>query len=348
MPSIARQPNKNSLCSEGCNISRANTLFICLLLALVVLDICPNDAFPKGRPDFKEIEIRTPFREILMENPEFMHEGGASCFSEAAGATVLIGIAKVAPENHQPQSILKARRAGEILARTAILELRDGIKISTVKGIEQGNTLSSFFQVTETQVEGKIRQLPVIGTWMSPDRRFLYVAVGEAMNMTESAANVISNMNHTNKGPEGRSSGNDLVDVEGEEPFISLLKLSPVLRRNGGVRGFIMQNNDRILISIGSAALKRSPAKASKIARLRAVRYLLGHKQEIQLSSVEYLSDREHMSLSKHGEKRILISQFLSIQKEQIAGVINALPIVATWKGPERKILYVAIGRTFR
>jgi len=319
-----------------------------LLCAFIILNQYSISAAVQKSPVFQEVEIRMPFRKILMGNPEFMQRGGASCFSDARGVLALIGIGKVVPENNQPRNMLKARRAGEILARTAILELRDGIKISTARGLRKGPSLSSFFQVTETQVEGKIRQLPVIGTWWSQDRNFFYVAVGNMVDTPDSEFNLARPVDLSGKRLEGGENDKDLADMEGEEPFISLLKLSPVLCRNGGVQGFIMSNNDRVLIAVGSASLQGSPAKTRKVARLRAVRSLLGHKEEIQLSSVEYLGDREHLRLSKRGEELILISQFLSIQKERIAGVVNALPVVATWKDPEEQILYVAIGNSFR
>jgi len=37
----------------------------------------------------------------------------------------------------------------------------------------------------------------------------------------------------------------------------------------------------------------------------------------------------------------------LSVQKEQVLGVIKSLPIVATWKDPKGQVLYVAIGKSF-
>ena len=214
--------------------------------------------------------------------------------------------------------------------------------------LEERISLSAFFQVTETRVEGKIQQLPVIGTWRLPDRNIFCVAVGEMINAAGHRLNITHTTNLSEKKFGGVKNHADIVDIEGEEPFISLLRISPVLCQNGGVRGFLLGKSDKVLMAVGSASLQRSLAKTGRVAQLRALRSLLGHRQEIQISSVEYLSDQEQLRLSKHGAQSIFLSQFLSIQKEQISGIVRALPIVATWQDPERQVLYVAIGKSFQ
>lgn len=135
--------------------------------------------------------------------------------------------------------------------------------------------------------------------------------------------------------------------LEGEEPFLSLLKASPFLCQNGGVRGYILGNNKRVLIAVGSARVRGSLAKARRIGQIKAVRSLLANSVGIELSSVEYLADREHLKLCRNGEKRISLSQFLSVQKEQVSGLIKGLPIVATWKDADGQVFCVAIGKVF-
>jgi len=44
----------------------------------------------------------------------------------------------------------------------------------------------------------------------------------------------------------------------------------------------------------------------------------------------------------------VLISQFLSVNEEQVSGIVKALPIVAMWKDAEERILNVAIGKTIK
>ncbi|MCG2775205.1 MAG: hypothetical protein L6406_05925 [Desulfobacterales bacterium] len=290
---------------------------------------------------------------MLLQDPEFMQEAGARFFTNNIGGLALIGIGKVVPEDSRAETMLRARRIGEIRARTSILEMRDGIKISTSRGLKEGISLSSFFQVTETRVEGKIQQLPIIGTWWSPSRNIFYVAVGKMMDAAVqqqvlahiSPPLAASGSERLRLGEEGAGNNHDLLDMEGEEPFLSFVRISPVLCRNGGVRGFLFGKNSKALISVASALLKGSWAKTERIAQLKAVRSLLGHRKGFQLSSVEYLSDQEHLRLTEDEKRHVLISQFLSVQEEQVSGIIKSLPIVVTWKDPKGQVLYVAIGK---
>jgi len=41
----------------------------------------------------------------------------------------------------------------------------------------------------------------------------------------------------------------------------------------------------------------------------------------------------------------VLISHFLSVNEEQVSGIVKALPIVAMWEDQDRRLLHVAIGR---
>ena len=148
---------------------------LCLLIALCLFQI---NAIAQKNTNFQKVEIQEPFHNMLLQDPEFMQEAGARFFTNNIGGLALIGIGKVVPEDSRAETMLRARRIGEIRARTSILEMRDGIKISTSRGLKEGISLSSFFQVTETRVEGKIQQLPIIGTWWSPSRNIFYVAVG--------------------------------------------------------------------------------------------------------------------------------------------------------------------------
>ena len=309
---------------------------LCVLIALSLSQI---NAVAQEGTNLQEIEIQEPFRNMLLQAPEFMQEAGARFFQDNTRGLALIGIGKVTPRDRHPETMLYARRIGEIRARTAILEMGDGVRISTSRGLKEGPSLSSFFQVTETRVEGKIQQLPVIGTWWVANRDIFYVAVGKMMDGASRQIGI----------PDSTKMDKKVTyDMEGEEPFLSLLRISPILSRNGGVRGFHVGKNNKALISVASALLKGSRAKAERIAQLKAVRSLLGHRKGIQLSSVEYLSDQEQLRLNKGGEQHVMLSQFLSVQEEQVSGIIKSLPVVATWEEPKGQVLYVAIGKSWR
>jgi hypothetical protein len=102
-----------------------------------------------------------------------------------------------------------------------------------------------------------------------------------------------------------------------------------------------------VLIAVASAKHKGPFAKVKRTAQLLALRTLLGHRQGIELSSVESLTDSEQIRISKVREQRISLSRFTSIQKEKVAGMVKSLPIVATWKDEDDQLFYVALGRVF-
>ena len=77
------------------------------------------------------------------------------------------------------------------------------------------------------------------------------------------------------------------------------------------------------------------------------MRSLLGLKKGVQISSVEYLADQEYLSLSEKGEKYLLLSQFFSVKKEKVKGIVKVLPVVATWEDEKGEALFVAIRITF-
>lgn len=321
------------------------TTYIAGLCLLSIIFMHPATGNASKAKPFSEVEIEAPFQNLLLLNPEFMHYGGARLFAGDNGSQALIGIGKVLPEDNSPKTMPQMRRIGEIHARAAILELGGEIEITTSRGLDErslqgrGNgkkvSLSSFFQVTETRVEGLIKQLPVIGTWWSSNQSAFYVAVGKTAADAE-----CRQLDAALVSPA-------LLNIEGIEPFLSLLQISPVLYTNGGVRGFLLVTGRKVLIAVGSSQIKGSWVEARKIARLKAVRSLLGQRQGIQLSSVEYLADQEHFQLSRDGEQYVFLSQFLSIQEERVSGAVTALPIVATWKDKDGRIIYVAIGKEF-
>jgi hypothetical protein len=130
----------------------------------------------------------------------------------------------------------------EIRARTAILELGEELKISTVRGVNEEYSsarragekisLSTFFQVKEMRVEGEIQQLPVIGTWWSPGRNTFYVAVEKTMDAPDHQP-ATTLMSSSLAGEPGREeSGVDLLNIEGKETFVSLLRVSSALCQN--------------------------------------------------------------------------------------------------------------------
>ena len=266
-----------------------------------------------------------------------MQEGGARLIEKENGNQALIGIGKVFPEGPEGRATPDDRRKGEMLARAAIVELTGDVEISSARGSGEKGSLSAFFQVTTTRVQAEIQQLPVIGTWWSADRQTFFVAVGKIITSTDSSPVQLVDDNVSKHA--------ELPEIEGEEPFVSLLRASPVLMHNGGVRGFVLPDGRKVVMSVASAPINGNLAKAHRIARLKAVRNLLGQQNGIQVSSVEYLADHEQLSVAETGGRYVLLSEFFSVQTEHVAGKIQAMPVVAEWNLRDSKMINYVIGK---
>jgi len=305
-------------------------------------------ALAQGKEDFPEVNIEPAFQEFLYSQPDFMQEGGARVLEIEGLGQAIIGIGKAFPESSELHDTPNLTRICEIHAKTAILELGRGIDVSTVRGAKEDAAVSSFFQAAEISLKGKIEQLPIIGTWWSKNHAIFYVAVGKIITDPNYRDLDCKNLNGRSFLPVSTGTNNSLRmrNMEGKEPFLSILCASPVFYKTGGVRGFVLEDNRKVLLAVGSALIKDSYFNAKKIARLKALRSLLGLKKGIQISSVEYLADQENLSLSEKGEKYLLLSQFFSVKKEKVKGIVRALPVVATWEDEKGEALFVAIGST--
>ena len=97
-------------------------------------------------------------------------------------------------------------------------------------------------------------------------------------------------------------------------------------------------------MSVAAAPIKGNLAKAHRIARLKAVRNLLGQQNGIQVTSVEYLADQEQLSIAETGSRYEMLSELLSVQTEHVAGKVKAMPVVAEWEGGNQTFYRIVIG----
>ena len=316
-------------------------------LCFALFGLFPDSPAAREIGGFRDLEVETPYLDCLLANPDLMKNGGARLFEDQEGSMILVGVGKVLPEDTKSETLAKARRIGEIRARTAILELGYEIEISTSRKTSeiqtstgprpaQSTTLSSFFQIAEAKVEGEIQQLPVIGTWWSSSLAAFYVAVGKILDGPASAEKAFLPVEN-----------NSFQDMEGQEPYVSLLRASPLLLSQGGVRGFFLPDGKRVLLAVGSAAHDGNYAKGTRVAHLKAIRSLLGHEKGLQVLQMERISDSEYQRPFGAGMQNMLLSQFLSIQEERVSGTAKALPVVAKWRNGSGELIYIAIGEKF-
>ena len=296
---------------------------------------------------FREIHIEPSFKPLLLSHTDFMELGGAEIFVSETGEQILIGIASFAPSDEQMKNHSELVRIGEIKARALVVELIDGVQVSNQRGLESVETtddknqtisLESFFQSSKTETKSKIQQLPVIGTWWAKDRNIFYVAVGT----TKSKSPIKKEIDAA--APAALKDKN-FPEIKGDPFFITLLQTSPILIKNGGVRCFEISDGRKAIVSVASAKINDSRVDAKKIARLKAIRTLIGQKNGVEVSSIETLTDQEVLQISDKVTKRILISEFFSMQEEQISGFIHALPVVVEWEDEKNNRFSLALGR---
>ena len=297
--------------------------------------------------NFRDVIIEPAFQDTLYNNPDFMERGGVQIFNGEDNQWALISIAKLTPQKDQLENISEITRIGEIKARTNVLKFFDGLTISNSRenysfkkenGISNETTsLKSFFQATKVEAKGQINQLPVIGTWWAKDRNIFYVAVGTSKSKSSMIEEIDDNT------PVVLDDQN-FPEMRGDPFFIALIQTSPVLIKNGGIRCFEINDGRKALVSVASAKITGSRVDAKKIARFKAIRALIGQKNGVDISSIETLTDQEVLLISNKKTKRVLLSEFFSIQEEQVEGFIQALPVVAEWEDKNSNI-FISLGK---
>lgn len=295
----------------------AITMFLCLLTM---------SAYADTPLDFTAEE---PFAANLLASPTLLHQNHGSLEQLPDGRALLVGAAGVVPEDRSALGLHEARRRAEILARAAVLEALDGINLSTWRDFQElaytdthGGTvhLERFIQSTRAELEGRISQLPVVGTWWTRDRTRLHVAVGA---LFESRGRPL---------PASKQAGCVMEHPEGRPLFLNLVRTSTMLCTVGGVRGFVFPSGRKALVLVGAAPIQNDPAAARRIARVNAQRAMLAEERGIAVSSVSTLTDVEEIRLSGAREDRVLVSDFLELRQERVAGLLQTLPVVAEWR----------------
>lgn len=312
---------------------------VCMALLVTVFTASPAFAADEGRLN---ATIEKPFKQMLATHPELAKTGGARVVKTDQNGLALIGVSRIVPSGDQKGDRQGLIRIGAIKARTNILKFSHGVEVSTYRGAgektgigdkpSESMTLDAFFQVTEERVSGKIEQLPVIGSWWSKDRGAFHVAVGTVRKAVDKNTEALSKQNHE-------------IDIKGKPPFVDLLRAAPVLRNNGGVRVFTIDNQKQAIMAVAAARRSASRVQAERIARIKAIRELLAHKDGVQLSSVEYLVDGESLRITEKDKKHVMLSDFLSTQEASVSGFVSALPVVARWTGSGGDTVHICIGK---
>ena len=316
-----------------------------LLLTLLITLCNIPQSFAAG--SFTEAGIPAIYAEILAANPDLSEQGGAKIVPHPDNKLVIVGVGKSEISDHQNTTLTRAQKESSLDAQLAVLTLVDGIKISSQRESQtlengEGNNreaLSRYAQIVEFLVEGKIMQLPVIGNWTSNSR--LICAVG---GILDRKTGIIAFQNLTLD--KTKTADPLIINLDAEAPFYDLITLYRGLTEQpDGIRLFELEGQ-QILLAIGTAILNNNPAKAERLARIRAQKALLGHKSGIKLTRLTKSFDYEelHEKRNNTNEQYLHLSDFFRTSQEKVEGRIQSLPVVAIWNNVENTIIYVGLG----
>jgi hypothetical protein len=323
---------------------RAVAAYVFCLAYIVIC--CAPKCWCQADPLFTEVIIEPAFIALIRSNAAFMAEGGARLIESEDGCTAIIGISRVHLPEGKFEPPQKMVRKGAIKARAAIVEHIFGVEIETrsstttshldYTGSQDPSSTFQTLKKTQSISKADIDFLPVIGTWQSKDGNIFFAAVGKLIKSCEKTF-VLKDF-RTN------DAFKDAKILETKEPFLSLLKTSPLLCKYGGAQGYEIDGRRKVVMAVGYATIKGSIVKARKIAKLMAVRALLSQNEGIRVIQVQSMQDQEKLHLINGREQHLQLSDFWSMQKEHTAGKIKSLPEVLVWQDRNKNCFFVAIG----
>jgi len=310
-----------------CWMPRLSAFF--LILSLFLRVAAPSLAF-------RDMRLLQPYRALLEERGR-LSSPGAYIFRISDEETVVVGVGQGFIEGTDRARIDRAVRSASIMARSSLVQRIFGEEVQAVRTVtgKQGSMVHR--QELQSVSSAVLRRAPVVGSWKADDGGAVFVAVGFVVRDGRVAMDAAGQ----------RHEPVEIRLLEGEEPFVTLLRHNFTLALYGGAEGFVLPGECRVLLVSGKALLSAGPARARRIARLRAVKELLARRDGITIVCVERLSEGEVVETDGAVVRTNHLSEFMEVHKEEVSGVINAMPVVAVWQDPEGEHLYVAMGKEF-
>ena len=143
---------------------------------------------------FSKIKIKDACKPYLLSNKILMEEGGAQLYELPSSQRLLVSVGFTEVRADTAEDRVRRGKAAKINALTNLLKMT-GVKVITkslitdelsvvreLDGKEKVISIEQLFETTAEQAEGKVRALPVIGTWYSKDGTIFYTAIGEFIN----------------------------------------------------------------------------------------------------------------------------------------------------------------------
>ena len=145
-----------------------------------------NPVYASG-PNFVEVKIDAPYKSFLMSEPALMEVSGAKLIKAKGGKRYILGIATTSTAG---KTLDIATRVLRVKADRSVLELTNGVQVvveeildtktivTLVDGKESSAMIEEYKSLITSQVRGKVKSLPVVGSWYSSDKKRFYLAVG--------------------------------------------------------------------------------------------------------------------------------------------------------------------------
>lgn len=146
-----------------------------------------------GKP-FQNFKIDPLFQKLFLDNPFWFEQTGAKIVKLKNGNTILISIGSAVLKNNTPNAKSEAEKIANIRALANFASSIHGVQVSRIEKLNEKNqiiiendkevnkSISEHLEITETKVNGLVKNMQVIGTWYSNDVSIFYLAIGKSIN----------------------------------------------------------------------------------------------------------------------------------------------------------------------
>lgn len=141
--------------------------------------------------DFSDVNVENDFAPYLYADLQLMEDGGTKLYELSKKRFLLISVGMTEVRSQSIKELIRQKKAAKLHALSALLKMT-GVHVTSVSVLtdkttihhtpndqEKVENLETLFELTKEEAEGKIRSLPVIGTWYSKDKTIFYTALGE-------------------------------------------------------------------------------------------------------------------------------------------------------------------------
>ena len=161
-----------------------------IAIVLILLSQVLGKGDDKIADKFSEIEIEPYFAQYLRADPLLMEVTGAKIIHIHKGDRVILAVASTVLKDDSAQERLRAEKVCRIKALACIVGENQGVQVCRVEQvkeqtviildgeIEKSKSVSELLQLTQTKVEGVVKDMPAVGRWKSKGGNVFYLAIG--------------------------------------------------------------------------------------------------------------------------------------------------------------------------